>query len=148
MGAPRDGINTLAKELKEGRSKYVYFLLASAGACMGFAVQKLEGMTPGQPLGLGLVAIGAWMLSFTFGCLQVLTHLSMVETNIELLETIGRHGLGQEAHQKNEAYKRRSTVSALLQLLQFFNLAIGVLLFATWRVLLLWHPAHVVPGAH
>lgn len=63
-----EAANELQGQIQDTREKYTYFLLAAAGACIRYAVEKGAGFALTwklTPLGLSLVA---WAISFWFGC--------------------------------------------------------------------------------
>lgn len=133
--------NELVDELKQIQLKYTYFLMAAAGASLGFGVQKLDGQSPGQPLYVGLGAMALWIVSIALGCLIPLTAQAMVRKNLSIVDalTAGDHiEAGRFTSQSNKLFHRIRH----LQHGQFLTLAAGVILFATWRVLLIFHASY------
>jgi hypothetical protein len=63
-----EAANKLQEQIHGTREKYAYFLLTAAGACIGYAVEKVAGFSLEWKLAaLGLSLI-AWAISFWFGC--------------------------------------------------------------------------------
>lgn len=131
--------NELVQERRDIQSKHIYFLMAAAGASLGFSVQKLEGQVPGPLLYIGLTAMALWILSFAFGCVAMMATQAIVSANMDLLHYVqqGMMQAATEADQRAAALLSRVTRN---QLYQFFALSLGVVLFATWRVLLIFYP--------
>lgn len=63
-----DAISDLHKAHQAAQEKYTYFLLAAAGAAIGFAIQKTEGLTLSWWLLPVALATICWGISFHFGC--------------------------------------------------------------------------------
>ena len=66
-----DLIQKIRESHENGQDKYTYFLLAAAGAAIGFAVQKTEGLLLSWWLLPVAFSIIFWSLSFYFGCENV-----------------------------------------------------------------------------
>lgn len=131
----------------EGHSKYVYFLLAATGAALGYALNKLDASAASGPVWLGLAAIVSWLASFLFGCLHIGKVQATIFSNYQLLQLKhGSHPMQPRSAEELEIAKRvtREAVEAKNQTAQtYFQfqswlLAIGVVLFAAWRVALLF----------
>jgi hypothetical protein len=79
-------ISDLHKAHQTGQEKYTYFLLAAAGAAIGFAVQKTEGLA----LTWWLLPVAAstmcWAASFCFGCANVNWVQASISANYALLQ--------------------------------------------------------------
>lgn len=131
--------NELLDQLGEVRSKHTYFLMAAAGASLGFGVQKLDGQAPGRLLWFALVAMALWILSFAFGCRAISLMGSMLEANVTF---VNRYQEGSMAHAQRAAVRAESLFKGIRRnlSLQFSALALGVILFAVWRVLLIFYP--------
>jgi hypothetical protein len=130
----------------EGHSKYVYFLLAATGAALGYALQKLDNSTLNWQVWFGLIAIAAWLVSFFCGCRHITTIQSAINSNYQLIQLQqGNHPMQPQSHEEmqiawqvtTKALDSKNSKAQLFFRLQFWLLAIGVLLFATWRVLVL-----------
>lgn len=75
----------LYRIMHDSRQKYVYFLLAAVGACIGFSVtQTRDAQITCYEIPLG-IAVVCWALSFFFGCRYLHKKSVSVGTNIELL---------------------------------------------------------------
>lgn len=87
-----NSLNDLYKILRESQNKYVYFLLAIAGAMIGLAVQQTSGIgISGSQSALAL-AILCWGISFFFGCRHIAYVNSCMYTNIHILKASkGQH---------------------------------------------------------
>lgn len=76
----------LYKQHQASQDKYTHFLLAAAGAAIGFAVQKTEGLHLSWwlvPVGLAIVC---WGVSFYFGCKNVVWVQTAIYANYSLLQ--------------------------------------------------------------
>lgn len=141
-------INDLGQELKETRLKYAYFLLAAAGAALGFGVQKLDGLATGQSIILPVLSLASWLASFLFGCWNVAKAQDLLVINMDLINAIQRGDIGQVAEDHMDDYTKNAKKGRWYRSLQFLLLVLGVVFFATWRILLLLHPpydSHCIP---
>jgi hypothetical protein len=145
-----DDLLQLNRQHAEGHSKYVYFLLAATGAALGYALQKLDGATYDSQVWFGLVAIACWLVSFFCGCKHVTTIQSVIMSNFQMLQLQhGSHPMQPQSQAEmkiawevtTSALESKNNTAQLFFRLQFWLLAVGVLLFATWRVLLLLNTA-------
>jgi len=133
----------LYKQQQNLNEKHTYFLLAAAGAAIGFAVQKTEGLLLSwwlAPVGL---AILCWGASFFYGCKHIGACQAVISLNSDLLEVSrGTHhrqpppqitqAILQDTKTELDKNVRRSTVAKRAQ----FRLLIeGAVLFVLWRVL-------------
>lgn len=83
--------NEVFKVLRESQNKYVYFLLAIAGAAIAFALTQNNSSLEWNhlPIGLGILSCG---VSFYFGCVHMNYVNSSLYVNFELLKVqSGRH---------------------------------------------------------
>jgi hypothetical protein len=137
----------------EGHSKYVYFLLAATGAALGYALQKLDSSTLNTQVWFGLAAIACWLISFFCGCRHITKIQSAILSNYQLIQLQqGSHPMQPRSPEETliawsvttSAIESKNNKAQLFFRLQFLFLAIGVLLFATWRVLALFEAS---PGA-
>ena len=138
------GISELYRLHSDGQSKYVYFLLAAAGASMGYGLQQLDGLSLDRTNALGVIAVLFWLLSFFFGCKRITWVHSAIYANYSLLQL--RQGVhpDQPPHPElteaairgvRTAVETTTNKAARYTKLQFWSLAIGVLLFVGWRIL-------------
>ena len=138
----------------EEHSKYVYFLLAATGAALGYALQKLDSSVFDRAVWLGLGAIASWLMSFFCGCKHVTAIQSAIQSNFQLVQLQqGNHPMQPRSPQEmeiawritNKALVSKNNTAQLFFQFQFWLLAVGVLLFATWRVVVLVGTAHAAP---
>lgn len=141
-----DDLLHLNRTHAEGHSKYVYFLLAATGAALGYALQKLDSSTLNMQVWFGLAAIACWLISFLCGCRHITTIQSTILSNYQLLQLQqGSHPMQPRSQEERQiawsvtanAIESKNNRAQLFFRLQFWLLAIGVMLFATWRVLVL-----------
>jgi hypothetical protein len=139
---------------------------------LGFGVQKLDGQTPSHLLWVALTAMALWILSFAFGCRAIFLEGSMAEANVSFLNRIRE---GEEAEARRDAFMAQSkrieakadeliaeskmaqakTAALLAQSkfasirknisLQFGALAFRIILFAVWKVHLIFYPPYASP---
>lgn len=144
MSAVKDALKELHKLHSDAHSKQIYFLLAAAGAGIGFAVQKTEGLYLSWYLAPVGIAIVLWGLSFYFGCKTLDLGQSAVRSNYDLLQLRdGSHPAQpdhpqklaiamQVTHEALDGFTQRATRSAVWQ---FRLLIAGAVFFMTWRLL-------------
>ena len=142
-----DDLIHLNKAHADGHSKYVYFLLAATGAALGYALQKLDAANLDQVVWLGLSAIACWLVSFLLGCRHIVSIQAAIDTNFQLLQlTQGSHPR-QPSSQEELSIAWTAGTQALDSLnrtaqayfrWQFRLLALGVVMFTSWRVLVLF----------
>ncbi|MBW8310657.1 MAG: hypothetical protein K0M64_01360 [Rhizobium sp.] len=135
-------LHELHRQYTESQSKYVYFLLAAAGASIGFAIQKLEGMPLTWDQSSALLAIALWLGSLFCGCKRITWTQSAMYANFALLQL--QYGLHPEQppHQHlpaavsgvRSAIAKHSNRANIYYKLQFWLLGAGVLAFVTWSV--------------
>lgn len=133
----------LSKLHAAAQNKYTYFLLAASGACIGFSVQKTEGMVLSWNLVLCGLAVFCWGLSFYCGCKNVVSQKIAMSTNIELLQL--KRGIHPQ--QPTEFMHTQAEINATKEALesvisrgtwhyrwQFRFLVLGALLFIAWHI--------------
>jgi hypothetical protein len=115
--------------LRAATDKYVYFLLAAAGACIAFAINQTNdaALSPYQlPLGGAVVS---WGLSLFFGCRNILAVMAVLE---------GSYRYGDES-ENHEALAKSIAMSegraARYLRWQFVLLLVGAALFVCWHVI-------------
>lgn len=135
--------NDLYKIHTEGETKYVYFLLASAGAALGYALQQLEGVTISCWSSPAILALLSWLLSFFFGCTRIQTSHRLISANYSLLQLKDGihpqqpdHPVITDAAIKGATQAAEKAVSDASRhfSLQFGFLIAGGLLFLVYRV--------------
>lgn len=143
----QSAIEELRKAHAEAQNKYTYFLLAAAGAAIGFAVQKTEGL----PLSWWLLPVAlatvAWAGSFYCGCKNLSWLGAAVSANHSLLQLRQGSHPQQPPHPELVDAALRGTSSALADNIgkaesyaagPFRLLVLGAVLFIAWRVLEMW----------
>lgn len=79
------------KQHRQAQDKYIYFLLAAAGASIAFALNQTKGLALAEtqiPLG---VAVLLWGLSFAAGCAR----LSQIDVMLSMNQDLIRIQTGQ-----------------------------------------------------
>jgi hypothetical protein len=127
----------------EGRSKYVYFLLAAAGACIAFAVNQTQtaALAWSQiPLAL---AVLCWGTSFSFGCWHLQQVGGALYDNMDLIKVQrGKHritgrdigAINQISDMLRAGIQKSSSRSVLYYRWQFYMLIIGAVFFIAWHI--------------
>ena len=138
---------SLHKAHTDAQDKYTYFLLAAAGAAIGFAVQKTEGMPLSWWLTPVALAAATWAASFYCGCKNLTWVSAALSANYALLQ------LRQGTHPKQPPHPQllEAAMSGTTTALegngtraqryahwQFRLVVIGAALFIFWRILEMW----------
>lgn len=134
----------LYKQHQASQDKYTYFLLAAAGAAIGFAVQKTEG----QLLSLWLLPVGlaivCWGVSFYYGCKNIVWVQTAIYANSSLLQLKSGTHPQQPPHQQladaaisgvRNALETNVNKAQFFGIWQFRMLITGAVLFISWRIL-------------
>jgi hypothetical protein len=136
-------ISDLHKAHQTGQKKYTYFLLAAAGAAIGFAVQKTEGLLLTWWLLPVALATICWSASFYFGCKNVIWVQTSIMANFNLLQLQQGSHPDQPPHPELVSAAIRGVENALEEnannaqfygIWQFRLLVAGAIFFITWRV--------------
>lgn len=139
-----DELREVYRQHRAATDKYTYFLLAAAGAAIGFAVTQTSGVKfelAQLPVGGAVVA---WGLSFFFGCLHLRYVMSTLYANAMLLrvvqgeeEAIGRNPalMVPAVEGIREAMKDNEIRSGRFSRWQFSGLILGAVLYVAWHVL-------------
>jgi hypothetical protein len=127
--------------LRSLQSKHAYFLLAAAGASIGFAVTRTESLEISWSQLPLLVALVCWGVSFYFGCRQVERVQDGLAKRVGLLELIrsvemlGRDEI-EELEKIADEYSDRCADDALrYRQNQFRLLVLGACSYIAWRIL-------------
>ena len=55
-----DSRSDFIREIVSGENKYIYYLLAATGACIGFAINKTDEAVLSWPQAVAILAIACW----------------------------------------------------------------------------------------
>lgn len=136
------------------RVKYVYFLLAAVGACIGFAITQSKSATLvfwNIPLGL---AVCSWAISFFLGCVYIHKKMNFFDHKI-LISVISdeNRSFGNLRYKPSDEYidhqrkalenmKREVDVlnhrSNFLYKSQLFMFSLGAFFYLVWHVVEMW----------
>lgn len=134
----------IVKAHRTAQDKYTYFLLAVAGASIGFSLSQTQAATISWskfPFGFSIIFWGA---SFFCGCRHINYLRSILYTNAELLKIQGGTfpyigmapggiaNASQEVYRDIESLSRRAGIYALWQ---FRCLVAGAISYIIWHVL-------------
>jgi hypothetical protein len=143
----QSAIEDLRKRHADSQDKYTYFLLAAAGAAIGFAVQKTEGLPLSWWLSPVALAALAWGGSFYCGCQNLTWVGAAVSANHALLQLRQGSHPQQPPHPQLVEAAQSGTLTALeknMEKAQFYAkwqfrlIVLGAVLFIAWRVLEMW----------
>lgn len=138
-----EGVTNLYKAHQAGQEKYTYFLLAAAGAAIGLAVQKTEGLKLSWWLLPVAAATLCWALSFVCGCKNVHWVHAVISANVALLK------LQNGTHPEQPPYPEHTAVAiegvrlaidnnagwaGFNAMWQFRLLVAGAVFFIVWRI--------------
>ncbi|WP_164114856.1 hypothetical protein [Stenotrophomonas maltophilia] len=137
----------LHQQQTESALKYGYFLLAAAGAGIGFVVQKLEGQHFDVPGTLCLAGAAMWLLSMVLGCLALECEVKLKQCNLEIVQLYrGSHASGAKGPDAQAAIAMRKKwydddriKSGILIRWQKFTLLLGIGAIIAWRSLEMLH---------
>jgi len=140
-------ISALHKAHSDSQDKYTYFQLAAAGAAIGFAVQKTEGL----PLSWWLLPVAAaallWGFSFFFGCKNIDWVQRSMSANFDLLQLRQGSHPDQPPHPQileaavsgvSSALKGNTDRAGFYARWQFRCLVAGAVCFIAWRIVEMW----------
>lgn len=130
--------------LRESQSKYTYFLLAAAGAAIGFSLSQTKEVSLAWsqvPLGL---AVLLWGVCFFCGCRHLAYVNSALYANAVLLKIesgqhpeVGNHPQRMQAASEGvrNAIEQNSESANRLGHWQFRSLVAGAVFYIIWHVL-------------
>lgn len=136
----------LLKSSQEMRLKYIYFLLAATGACIGFSMTQ----TKTAPLTSFIAFWGAaqlcWALSFYLGCKALSGFSNSTFANSVVVRNAPiSSNIAQTAKQKKEEAQRwtklfeKTIVGALAaHKWQLWLFLVGSLFFIIWHIVEMW----------
>lgn len=136
----------LAASILEAQYKYLYFLLAASGACLGYGLPKLEGQPRSLITALAIISCLSWIASIYFGCgalqksQEISTHIFhgyAIEKN-ELFSAEPYGSKKQREHLESKIFEDKKSYDKN-RMKQFLLLIAGVLLFPIWRMILWWY---------
>lgn len=142
-----EAIAEIRRAHMEGGQKHTYFLLAAAGAAIGFAVQKTEGIDLDQWALPVASAVLCWGLSFYCGCKNVSYLQSALGSNFLLMQL--HDGVAKKQPDTpeelavalrvtGEAIAAKNRTASVYSAWQFRFLLTGSGFFILWHVLRLW----------
>lgn len=127
-----EAANKLQEQIQGSREKYTYFLLTAAGACIGYAVEKVAGFALQWKLVVLAVSLLAWGISFWFGCRAINRNESGLRYNHAWL-TAARSPMDKVALDSLMSDESRASASSSRWQFRFFVL--GGVAFILWRLL-------------
>jgi hypothetical protein len=136
-------ISHLHKAHQAGQEKYTYFLLAAAGAAIGFAVQKTEGVKLSWWLLPVALATVSWAASFVFGCKTVEWVHAAISAIMALLQLRNGSHPQQPPHPQlvgaaiegvNSGIAKNIGKAFFYGIWQFRFLTLGAVFFIGWRI--------------
>jgi hypothetical protein len=129
----------LHKAHRDAHQKYTYFLLAAAGAAIGFAVTQTRtaALSPSQVI-LAL-AVGSWGISFYCGCKQLLETSNLIRQNYEFLrmqngELQRFSPLPELVKEIAKSIEKQVEESGKWGVWQFRLLILGAVFYIAWHV--------------
>ncbi|MBY4672296.1 hypothetical protein K6W12_16810 [Burkholderia multivorans] len=125
--------NDLQQQIQASREKYTYFLLTAAGACIGYATEKVVGRPVVQgTLILAGVSLLAWAVSFCCGCWAIRhNEYSLRVNHFEL--TYARGSLNHQVA-ANAAFHKVAGRANRASRFQFAFFLLGGICFVAWRL--------------
>ncbi len=129
----------LYKGHKDAEEKYVYFLLAAAGAAIGFAITQTQSAQIGYTKVILLGAVILWGLSFYCGCNHIWESVNILQRNYQILRIReGSHPQFPNDPRFVEAIsadlETQSQKSGRHSARQFKFLIAGAVLYVCWHV--------------
>lgn len=121
--------------------KRIYFLMASSGTCIGFALTQTKDLhLHCMHLTIG-AALCLWALSFWFGHRSIDALTCIAGYNVDLLEAWDSEARGAAYYPTPEALRRlidgKNAELEKFQNLQVKTLLLGVLAFVIWQIMLM-----------
>jgi hypothetical protein len=135
------------RQFRQAQDKYVYFLLAAAGAAIGLAVNQTQTATirwSELPLAFAVIC---WALSFVCGCCHLGYQTSSLYANMALLRVesgrhpeIGEHPQMMSAASQGirDAIASNSNRATRYGKSQFAFLVSGAVFYLAWHVAEMW----------
>lgn len=135
------------RQYRTSQDKYVYFLLAAAGAAIALAVNQTQGAKLSWSQVPLAFAVVLWGLSFFFGCRHLAYVTSTLFANAALLQVqAGEHPLAGTHPQQvaaatdgvRAAIESNSNKASTFARLQFGALIVGSVCYLGWHVYEMW----------
>lgn len=135
------------RQLRVSQDKYVYFLLAAAGAAIGLAVNQTQGLSIASSQVPLAAAVVSWGFSFFFGCRHLAYVNSTLYANAELLNVesgthcqVGNHPQLMAAASEGirQAIETNSNRANRLARFQFDFFIAGAVLYLGWHIYEMW----------
>lgn len=123
-----DGLKALYAAHRSGYEKFVYFLMAASGACIGFALTQHKEPT-GFDGELLLCALSCWGGSFYFGLRSIDQLLHGLKLNIVHLDGDGR---SPDASSKVSKLYLRADRAHRIQI-AFLMLGVGIYIYSRFQ---------------
>jgi hypothetical protein len=139
-----DTLRDLWQAHREHQQRYVYFLLAAAGAAIGFAVTQTRGAVlewTQIPLAIGVLL---WGVSFYLGCRNLTLTASLMDLNSALIRVHrGEHdlagrdpeGMAFGSQYLKERIEKDLNATGRAFRWQFYLLLAGAVFYVAWHVL-------------
>ena len=145
-----DGRLELHKAHRDGQQKYTYFLLAAAGAAIGFSLTQTQtAIVTASKLPLAL-AVSCWGISFYLGCRQLWTASNLLQQNYQLMRI--QAGLHPQfpnnpavVAEIEKLVEEAAVKSGAAGMWQFRFLIFGALFYIAWHVLEMWLRTTLIP---
>ena len=134
----------IAKFRNDGMSQYTYFLIAVAGASIGYCLTKLDNQHLSWWLAPGLLALSMWVTSFYCGIQMSEGGLDAFHSNYTLALLRENKHPNQPKTETELAIAKRVTKEAMNEkvrraaayaIWQRWTLYLGVGFFIVWRVI-------------
>jgi hypothetical protein len=135
------------KQHRASQEKYAYFLLAAAGAAIGFAVSQTKDLTLAYSQLPLAVAVVLWGFSFYFGCRHITYVECILYANVDLLKVkAGQHPRTGENPQLihiavegiSSAIEKNVEDAAWYGRWQFRCLIFGSAFYLGWHIYEMW----------
>jgi hypothetical protein len=133
----------LQRQHQASQEKYTYFMVAVAGACIAYAIEKAIGVPLTWHLSLLALSVIFWSASFYCGCKCANTVQALIRANASLLSLYaGDHESQPDTPELRadairgvrKAIDTNMTRAKLLNDWQFRFLLIGSVFFVCWRI--------------
>lgn len=130
------------KQQRTAQDKYVYFILAAAGACIAFAITKTQDMALNRWHSIVGLAVIVWGASFYAG----IRHLQLLSAVLNLNFELSKVEAGQHPDAGNNPRMMQFAKDAIKERVQIVNnksnrwaVAQSYLLLAGGFAYLIWH---------